>query len=90
VHRLNVLKQRQCKKAPVYLIDFLSDEIVVYAKDRRTIMSKDDVIKAAISNSKFPPRTTWHMVRMTDGRLEHISLLEKEVHYPLASLAANC
>jgi ParB-like chromosome segregation protein Spo0J len=86
VHRLNVLKQRQCDKAPVYLIDFLSDEIVVYSKDRRTIITKDDVVKAALSGRKFPPRTTWHMIKMADGRLEHISQIEKEVHYPLASL----
>lgn len=89
VHRLNALKQRQCERAPVYLVDFLSDEIVVYSTDRRTIMSKDDVIKAALSGRKFPPRSTWHMIKMANGRLEHISLIEKKVRYPLTSLATN-
>jgi len=89
VHRLNVLKQHQCKRAPAYLVDLLSDEIVVYSGDRRTIVSKDDVIRAALSGRKFPPRTTWHMIKMADGRLEHISLIEKEVHYTLASLATD-
>jgi ParB-like chromosome segregation protein Spo0J len=90
VHRLNVLKQCRCEKAPVYFLDFLSDEIVVFSADRRTTISKDEVIKAALSGRKFPPRTTWHMIKMANGQLEHISLIEKEVHYPLGSLATNC
>jgi ParB-like chromosome segregation protein Spo0J len=89
VHRLNILKQRQCKKVPVYLVDYLSDEIVVYSTDRRTIISKDDVINAALSGRKFPPRTTWHMIKMADGSLEHISWIEKEVHFALDALVTE-
>jgi len=89
VHRLNVLKRCRCGRAPVYFLDFQSDEIVVYSADRRSTISKDDVIKAALSGRKFPARTTWHMVKMANGQLEHISLIEKEVHYPLGSLSMN-
>jgi hypothetical protein len=89
VHRLNVLKRCRCERAPVYFLDFLSDEIVVYSADRRSTMSKDDVIKAALSGRKFPARSTWHMIKMANGQFEHISLIEKEVHYPLNSLAMN-
>jgi ParB-like chromosome segregation protein Spo0J len=89
VHRLNVLKRCRCERAPVYFVDFLSDEILVYSADRRSTISKDDVIKAALSGRKFPARTTWHMVKMANGQLEHISLIEKEVHYSLGSLAMN-
>jgi len=90
VHRLNVLKRRRCEKAPVYFLDFLSDEVVVFSADRRTTISKDEVIKAALSGRKFPPRTTWHMIKLANGELGHISLIEKEVHYPLDSLATSC
>jgi len=89
VHRLNVLKRCRCGRAPVYFLDFQSDEIVVYSADRRSTISKDDVIRAALSGRKFPARTTWHMVKMANGQLEHISLIEKEVHYPLGSLSMN-
>jgi ParB-like chromosome segregation protein Spo0J len=90
VHRLNVLKRCRCEKAPVYFLDLLSDEVVVFSADRKTTISKDEVIKAALSGRKFPPRATWHMIKLANGQLEHISLIEKEVHYPLGSLTTNC
>ena len=89
VHRLNFLKRCERENVPVYFLDFLSDEIVVFSADHRTPMHKEDVIEAALSNKKFPPRTTWHMIRMPNGHLEHISEIEKEVHYPLACLVRN-
>ena len=89
VHRLNVLKLFLCSRIPVYFLDFLSDEIVVYSADRTTAMSKDEVIRAALSGRKMPARTTWHMIKMANGQLEHISLIEKEAHYSLGSLKTN-
>ena len=89
VHRLNFLKRCGRENVPVYIVDFQSDEIVVFSADHRTLMQKDDVVEAALSGKKFPPRTTWHMIRMPNGHLEHISEIEKEVHYPLACLVRN-
>ena len=91
VHRLNFLKrcEFECEKVPVYSMDFLSDQIVVFSADHTKLMHKDDVIEAALSGKKLPPRTTWHMIRMANGHLEHISVIEKEAHYPLVSLAMN-
>lgn len=89
VHRLNFLKRCGGENVPVYFLDFLSDQIVVFSADHRTLMHKNDVIEAALSGKKFPPRTTWHMIRMPNGYLEHISVIEKEVHYPLVCLARN-
>jgi len=89
VHRLNFLKRCGRENVPVYFMDFLSDEIVVFSADHRTLIHKDEVIEAALSGKKFPPRTTWHMILMPTGHLVHISEIEKEVHYPLACLARN-
>ena len=89
VHRLNALKRCGRENVPVYFMDFLSDEIVVFSADQRTLMRKTDVIEAAVSGKKFPPRSTWHMVRMPTGLLGHISEIEKEVHYPLAYLVRS-
>jgi hypothetical protein len=85
-HRLNALRRKQCRVVPVRLVDYMSEEIVVYSMDRKTIISKDDVIEAALSGRKFPPRTTWHMIRMENGCLEHISLIEGEINFPLSAL----
>ena len=89
VHRLNFLKRYRRENVPVYFMDFLSDEILVFSADHRTLMLKDDVLEAALSGKKFPPRTTWHMIRMPNGDLEHISVIEKEVHYPLTCLVSK-
>lgn len=86
VHRLNVLKQLGCRRVPACLVDYSSDDIVVHSRDGRTI-SKEEVIDAALSGKKFPPRTTWHMVKMADGSLVHISCIEKEHRLPLVTLA---
>ena len=89
VHRLNVLRQLRCMRVPVCLFDYMSEEIVVGVADRKKIISKEDVIDAALSGRKFPPRTTWHMVRTDDGSLKHISCIEKEIRSPLITLSAE-
>lgn len=89
VHRLNALRQKRWRVAPVCLVEYMSDEIVVFSVDCKTVIHKEDVIRAAFSGRKFPPRTTWHMIKTDDGHLEHISLIETEVHFPLGALAAG-
>lgn len=89
VHRLNALRLAGCKVAPVCLVDYMSDDIVVYSMDRKRAIRKEEVLEAALSGRKFPPKTTWHMVRTEDGRLEHISSVEQKVHFALDRLAAG-
>jgi hypothetical protein len=89
VHRLNVLRRLRCMRVPVCLFDYMSEEIVVRVADRKKTISKEDVINAALSGRKFPPRTTWHMVRTDDGGFKHISCIEKEIRFPLITLSAE-
>ncbi|MDG7044999.1 MAG: ParB N-terminal domain-containing protein [Nitrososphaerota archaeon] len=88
VHRLNALRLIGCLVAPVCLVNYMSDDIVVYSKDHSTIINKRDVILAGFSDKKFPPRTTWHMIR-TDEGLQHISSIEIPVNLPLAICRQN-
>jgi len=86
VHRLNALRRLQCRRVSVCPVDYPSEEILVYSTDRSSIIRKDVVNNAALSGKKFRPRSTWHLVRMPDGSLEHISPMEEEVHLPLTTL----
>jgi len=85
-HRLNAVRRKQYRVVPVRLVDYMSEKIVVYSTDRKTIISKDDIIKDALSSRRSPPRTTWHMIRMENGCLEQISLIEDEINFPLSKL----
>ncbi len=84
-HRLKSLKMLNCKRIPVYLLDYTSERVEVHSRDG-SLMDKANVLKAGLSGKKFPPRTTWHFVRMDDGSLEHISTIEKDVRLPLSEL----
>ena len=86
VHRLTALRLLGCARAPAWLIDYSDDDVVVLSKDRKSRIQKDAVIKAATQGPKFPPKTTRHMVRGSDGTLVHISRLEGEVSVPLSTL----
>jgi len=86
VHRLSALKALGCVRIPVSLMDYASDDVVVYAKGGKTLFPKEKVIGAALSGHMLPPKSTRHMVRQEDGRLVHISKVEKDVSIPLASL----
>lgn len=84
-HRLKASKMLNCKRVPVCLLDYASEKVEVHSRNG-SLMDKADVLRAGLSGKKFPPRTTWHFVRMDDGSLEHISALEKDVRYPLSEL----
>lgn len=84
-HRVEALKQLGCKKIFVVLVDYMSPEIVVETWRDDGSVTKEEVVEAALSGKKMPPKTTRHMV-LLGGRLEHISALEKEVDAPLKSL----
>jgi ParB-like chromosome segregation protein Spo0J len=85
VHRLSALQTLGCARVPASLIDYSSKDIVVFAKDRKSLFPKELVIKAALEGPKLPPKSTHHMVREKDA-LVHISKLEKDVSVPLATL----
>jgi L-serine kinase (ADP) len=86
VHRLSALKELGCVRIPVTLLDYSSEDVLVYAKGSTRLLPKERVIDAAISGDKLPPKSTRHMIREADGRLVHISKLEKDVSIPLSTL----
>ena len=86
VHRLTALQMLGAVRVPAWLIDYAADEVVVFSKDRKSVIPKEAVIRAATQGPKFPPKTTRHMIKGNDGALVHISHLEGEVSVPLSTL----
>jgi len=87
-HRLTTLKILGCKRIPVIYIDYNSPDIEVQAWRDGERLTKEDVIKAGLSGSKLPPKTSKHMIRNSDT-LSHISAVEKKVDIPLEVLKSE-
>ena len=85
-HRLSALRMLGCARAPAWLIDYSSEDVIVLSRDRKSRIPKEDVVKAATRGPRFAPKTTRHMIRRKDGTLVHISSLEGEVSVPLSTL----
>jgi hypothetical protein len=86
VHRLTALQMLGSHLVPAWLIDYSDDDVVVLSKDGKSQISKDAVIKAATQGPKFPPKSTHHMLKGSNGELIQISHLEGDVSVPLATL----
>jgi hypothetical protein len=86
VHRLSALKELGCVRAPVWLVDYSDEDIVVFSKNRKSQVPKELVIKAATYGPKLPPKSTRHMVKGKGDTLVHISKLEGDVSVPLSTL----
>ncbi len=68
-HRYHALKYLKCKKVPVYRLDYFSDEIKLdlwpEARIRgMTKITKQDIIKMALANKKYPPKTSRHIFQV--------------------------
>ncbi len=86
VHRLGALQALGAVRIPAWLVNYSDDEVLVFSKDRRSQIPKDDVLRAATQGPKFPPKTTRHMAKTNDGRLVPLSKLESEIAIPLSTL----
>jgi hypothetical protein len=84
-HRVVALKELGCAKIPAVLVDYNSPNIEVQSWRNPEKVTKEDVIKAGISQEKLPPKTSKHMIKV-DGVQKHISAIEKEVNIPLEKL----
>jgi hypothetical protein len=84
-HRVVALKDLGCAKIPAVLVDYNSPNIEVQSWRNPEKVTKEDVIKAGISQEKLPPKTSKHMIKI-DGVQKHISAIEKEVNIPLEEL----
>ncbi len=86
VHRLSALEALGAVRIPVWLVDYSDDEVLVFSRDRKTQIPKDEVVRAATHGPKLPPKTTRHMAKTKDGRFVPLSQLEGEISVPLSRL----
>jgi hypothetical protein len=64
-HRLAALREMGVKKAPVFLVDYFSDQVKVYLRRKELMMKliKEAVIRMGLSSQVFGCKTTRHLVR---------------------------
>jgi hypothetical protein len=85
-HRLQSLRRLNCRIVPVVLVDYMSEDVLLFSRRKDFIfLTKSDVIGAALSRRLLPPKTTKHMIN-SNGKLKHISSIEKLVNMPLTTL----
>lgn len=83
-HRVSVLKSLGCKLVPTILVDYNSPMIILDSW-KNMQLDKRTVISNALEGKKFPPKTTKHLIQI-NGKLKHISFIQKKVNLPLAAL----
>lgn len=84
-HRLHALKKIGCKKIPVILVDYHSQEIEVIPWREGEKITKEMIIHTALTGKRMAPKTSKHMIRV-EGELHHISILETVINIPLDEL----
>ncbi len=87
-HRYNALINLGCRRIPVIYVDYESPDIEVWAWGGNYKLTKRDVVEAALTGRRFPPKTSRHMIRNSDD-LAHISSIEKRVDVPLEILKSE-
>ncbi len=61
-HRFRAYKELGFETIPCVLVDYQSDIVSVRARRPDIPVSKDEVIRRALSGRLFPPKTTQHIV----------------------------
>lgn len=87
-HRFNAIKNLGGKRIPVVYVDYESPNIEVQTWRGNHHLTKRDIIEAALTGKRFPPKTSKHMIRNSDV-LSHISSIEKRVDVPLEVLKSK-
>lgn len=83
-HRVNALKSLGCRFVPTILVDYNSP-IIIVSSWRSIIVDKKTVISRAQKEERFPPKTTKHLIHV-NGKLRHISYIQRNVNLPLDKL----
>ncbi|MEM1550822.1 MAG: ParB N-terminal domain-containing protein, partial [Candidatus Bathyarchaeia archaeon] len=84
-HRVEALRLLGCKRVPACCVDYTCNEIGLKSNPEDLKITKDKVIEAALRNSPFKPKTTWHYIKLGDG-IKHISCIQRRIDMPLNSL----
>ncbi|MEM3816103.1 MAG: ParB N-terminal domain-containing protein [Candidatus Bathyarchaeia archaeon] len=85
-HRAEALRLLGCTKIPVCYVDYMCDKIGLKTTAKNSVeITKDKVIEAALKNSPFDPKSTWHYLHFSKC-IKHISCIERRVDMPIDSL----
>ncbi|MHA1828850.1 MAG: ParB N-terminal domain-containing protein [Candidatus Heimdallarchaeaceae archaeon] len=83
--RYNTLKKLGYTKIPAYFVDYTSPDIIVGSWKEKKVVTKEDVIKAGLTGKKLPPKTSKHMLDLSNHQI-HISKIVKKIKIPLEDL----
>ncbi len=83
-HRVSALKSLGCKLVPTILVDY-SSPMIILDSWKNMHLDKKTVISNALEGKRFPPKTTKHMIQI-NGKIKHISFIQKNVNLPLTAL----
>lgn len=86
-HRFNAIRSMGLTKIPVIFVDYNSPDVVMrpWRKSDENL-TKEMMIEKVLKGEKFPPKTTKNFVKV-NGKLKHISEIEKPVNVPLEELS---
>jgi ParB-like chromosome segregation protein Spo0J len=89
-HRTKALQDLDCKFAMCAIFDYNNPRIKVFDYDTESIsISKELVVRRAVSGTEISPRFDKHFIELENGRLSRFhdnSLIEPELHTPLSEL----
>lgn len=66
-HRTQALRLLGYSKVPAIVVDYKDADIKVRSWKRDVPVSKDEVVKRAMSRRLFPPKTSKHLYRQPDA-----------------------
>lgn len=84
-HRAEALRLLGCKRIPACCVDYTCDKIGLKSNPEDVEITKDKVIEAALKNTPFKPKSTWHYIKLNNN-IRHISCIQKRIDIPLRSL----
>ncbi|MEM2443466.1 MAG: ParB N-terminal domain-containing protein [Candidatus Bathyarchaeia archaeon] len=84
-HRVEALKALGCTRIPVCYVDYMCDKIGLKTTAKGMEITKYGVVEAALNNSPFGPKSTWHYIKNSES-IRHISRIQSRIDIPLEIL----
>jgi len=71
-HRFKVLSAIEAERAPVFLVDYRSDKVLVGSWKRNVKVSKEIVLEAGLKGRKLPYKTSRHI--LVDVKIPRVNI----------------
>ncbi|MEM1562103.1 MAG: ParB N-terminal domain-containing protein [Candidatus Bathyarchaeia archaeon] len=84
-HRAEALRLLGCRRIPACYVDYTCDKIGLKSNPENARITKSMVIEAALKNTPFKPKSTWHYIKLKKS-VRHISCIQKRIDMPLKTL----